>query len=154
MEIFQSHKSFLDLFLMSYYNRARRRAKRVKNPWNLLQIPLTVGGIAVFTWFFLHAVIFIISIFRPTYSSLNSYSVEDVREFIVIPLILAAMPLGMMLSNIVVWLVSPLRRIQEEEAIGHKGTDFISSMQGLVFFAYFSVPIGLGISALIAALGH
>jgi hypothetical protein len=133
---------------MAYYERARTRAKRVKNPWTLIQIPLVVAGIAGCTWAFLELLLLIIGHFRANHTTLESYSVKNVRDFIVIPLAFAAMPIGMMFSNTVVWLIPPLRKIQETEAANHNETNFRNSMRGLAAFAIFSVPIGSGISAL------
>jgi hypothetical protein len=53
------------------------------------------------------------------------------------------MPFGLMFSNLVFWLIPPLRRIQEREAVGNKGTDFGSAMRQLGVFAGFSFPLGL-----------
>ena len=139
---------------MAYYNKARSRAKRSRNSWNLLQIPLVVGGVALVTWIFLQIILLIMSHLRGKPITLTSYRLEDIREFIVIPLAVAAMPLGMMLSNFVMWLILPLRKIQEEEVSGHEGGDFGSSMRGLGRFAAFSVPIGIGISLIVAAFGR
>jgi hypothetical protein len=137
---------------MSYIEEAQARAKRVKSPWNLVQIPLTIGGIAVFYWLFLHLVLFGVSIFRPSHATLRTYS-EDAHDFILIPLVLASMPFGMMFSNVIVWLIPPLRRIQEREALGYKGTDFVSSMRGLALMALILTPAGILISVLVAAFG-
>ena len=139
---------------MSYYHDAQKRAKRVKSPWNLLQLPLTIGGIAMTYWVFIQIDFLIIRIIRPDHPALNSYLSEDTREFIEIPFFFAAMPIGMMISNIVIWLIPPLRRIQEREAIGHKGTDFKGSMRGLGVFALIVIPVGFSISILVALFGR
>jgi hypothetical protein len=139
---------------MSYFEEAQARAKRVKSLWNLLFIPLTAGGIALVCWILLAAILFLISFFEPNHRSLESYADENARSFIVIPLVFAAMPLGMMIANTVIWLISPLRRIEENEARGRSNTNFVNSMRGLRNFAAFSVPFGIAISILVAALGH
>jgi hypothetical protein len=139
---------------MSYIEEAQARAKRVKSPWNLVQIPLTIGGIAASFWLFVHTVLFSVSIFRPDHSTLTSYSWQGAQTLIVIPLLFPSIPVGMMFSNVVVWLIPPLRRIQDREAIGYKGTDFVSSMRGLALMALILTPIGFFISILAAAFGR
>jgi hypothetical protein len=43
----------------SYYEEARARAKRVKNPWNLLYLPLNVVGVGSCMWGVLKIVQFV-----------------------------------------------------------------------------------------------
>jgi hypothetical protein len=142
-----------NMSIMDYYKRARGRAERKKSPWNLVQIPLTVAGTWLIYEGFCRSMFSLVGHFRPAHENLASYAAKDTRDFIRIAIVVASYPLGMMVSNTVLWLVPPLRRIQDKEASMSSGTDFKISMLGLLKFALFSVPIGLGIATLIAVFG-
>jgi hypothetical protein len=43
----------------------------------------------------------------------------------------AAMALGFMLGNILIWLIRPARRVLDAEAKGYLGTSFVESMRGI-----------------------
>jgi hypothetical protein len=137
----------------SYFQEARGRAKRVKNPWNLLHIPFGIVGIGCCMWLFLKFVLLVAGLFGSGHPYLNSFSNANVRDFILIPLFFAALPLGLMVSNVIFWVIPPLRRIEDKESIGYKGTDFRNSMKGLYSFAVFSIPLGLAASILVAVFG-
>jgi len=137
----------------SYFREARGRAKRVKNPWNLLHIPFSIAGIYCFTWLLLKLVLLVVGLFGSDHPDLKSFSNVNVRDFILIPLYFAALPLGLMVSNIIFWVIPPLRRIEDKESIGYKGTDFYNSMKGLSSFALFSISLGLTVSILVAVFG-
>ena len=137
----------------SYFQEARGRAKRVKNPWNLLHIPFSIAGIGCSIWLLLKIVLSVTGLFGSDHPDLNSFSSANVRDFILIPLFFAALPLGLMVSNILFWMIPPLRRIEDKESIGYKGTDFRNSMKGLYSFAVFSIPLGLAVSILVAVFG-
>jgi len=53
---------------------------------------------------------------------------------------------GFMLGNILLWLITPVRRIFEAESHGYAGTSFRDSMRGLFRFGVWLLPIGLVIA--------
>jgi hypothetical protein len=138
----------------NYFQRATDRAKRVKNPWNLLHLPFSAAGICGFMWCFLKLVLFVAGLLGSGQLDLNKLLNDNgVHGFIFIGIFFAAMPLGFMLSNLIFWVIPPLRRIEDREAIGYKGTDFRSSMRGLFVCACFSIPLGLAMSVWIILSG-
>jgi hypothetical protein len=139
----------------NYFQVATGRAKRVKNPWNLLHLPFSIAGIGCCMWVFLQAVLFVVGLLGSRNLDLKKLLNDDgVHGFIFIGLFFAALPFGMMFSNLVFWIIPPLRRIEDREAVGHKGTDFRNSMKGLFVFAGFSVPLGLATSSLVILFGR
>ena len=105
-------------------------------------------------WVFLKIVLFVVGLLGSRHLDLKMLLNDDgVHVFIFMVLFFAALPLGLMFSNLIFWLIPPLRRIEDREAVGYKGTDFRNSMKGLCVFAGFSVPLGLATSILVILFG-
>jgi len=64
----------------------------------------------------------------------------------------AALPLSMLVGNMLVFLVPPARRVLNKEAASAPGTDFRSSQRGLFGLSRFLVPLGLGLGVIGALL--
>jgi hypothetical protein len=62
----------------------------------------------------------------------------------------AALPLGMITSNALMWLVPPARRASEEKAKGRKWATFRGAQMGLFKVALVLVPIAV-VSGIIGA---
>jgi hypothetical protein len=137
-----------------YYTRARRRADEKKSPWNLLQVPLTIGG----TWLVYRILILLLFFgivhLRPAHENPESYSSANTRDFIFIGVCTASYPFGMMISNLIFWAIRPLRKIQEKETSAKSGTNFKHAMLGLFKAALIFMPLGLGTATLVAMYGH
>ena len=64
----------------------------------------------------------------------------------------AAMALGFMLGNILIWLIPPARRVLDAEAKGYLGTSFVESMRGICKFFVWALPIGFTVALTAAYL--
>jgi hypothetical protein len=134
---------------MSYIENARVRARRRKSPWDLLLFP------AVFlSWMGLFLVLLqgigaLHQHVHPGQSLTNSQGLTVLLA--TIPLFFAAMPIGFIAGNILVWLVPPARRALDSEAKPHPGTDFFSAQRGLLKIAAYVTPFSLAL-AIVGAL--
>lgn len=77
---------------------------------------------------------------------------ERAKIFIVMPLLFASIPVGLLLSNIVIWTIPPLRRFFVGEAADHERGNFAAANRGLLKLAALGIP-PLFAAALAAALG-
>jgi hypothetical protein len=125
---------------MSYLEDARFRAKRRKSSWNLLLIPFVVLSLALL-WFgssqllgVLHAKIY------PGQSFQNSQHGLGVILAAISPFF-GVVPLAMVLSNALIWVIPPARRALDKEAQPHPGTSFHQAQRNLLKLALVLVPI-------------
>ena len=65
---------------------------------------------------------------------------------------LGAMALGFMLANLIVWLISPVRRALDAEAEGYPGTSFPDAMRDLARICLWTLPAGLCVAFIAAFL--
>src|SRR5262252_6730337 len=114
--------------LTDFYLNARRRAQRRKSAWNILLFPLCFGGFLV-CWYVLFQLVwkFHVAIYpehrfaefwRPGIS-MPDFILSFLMMFSITP---AAVALGFMLGNILIWLIPPARRVLDAEARGYPGT--------------------------------
>lgn len=142
-----------------YVSRARQRAARRKSPWNLVLILLGLGGIAGTLYVLVQLMWRVHTLFYPAH-------VGRFHEFwgngigagafvssflLVVPLFFAAIPIGMLLTNLVAWLIPPARRAFAREAEGVEGASFRQTMGELGKVALVLVPICLLLSGIGAA---
>lgn len=151
-----NHKNniFKEVFSKGYFSRAQIRAKRRRCPWNFILIPLAVGGIGG-SWYVLFQLMWQIhTIFYPVHiGRFNEFWKEGISPLsflssflLMIPLSLAALPLGMMLANCIAWCIPPARQAFEKESSGNMHTSFKESMSGLFKFSLIIIPICLILS--------
>jgi len=132
-----------------YLGRARQRAQRRKSLWNLLLIPLGLGGIAFNFHILFHLMWGIHTTIYPAHTDKlgefwQGHSIPGL--LLLMPLFLAAVPLGMLLANCIAWCLPPARKIFEREAQGVKWASFRGAMSGLAKLALIVVPICLLLS--------
>jgi len=65
---------------------------------------------------------------------------------LMMPLLVAAIPMGLLFSNCIAWCIFPARKVFAKEAGGVKGASFREAMHGLWIFAKILVPICLLLS--------
>src|SRR3989304_1036932 len=102
-----------EVFSEGYFERARQRAKRRKSPWNLVLIPLGFGGIALICYA-------LFQLMWRVHMWLHPDHVDRFKEFwaegiglpafvssflLFIPLLFAAVPLGMLFANALAWCI-------------------------------------------------
>lgn len=143
-----------EIFSDRCFERARQRAKRRKSPWNLVLIPLGVCSIAIIACALFRTMWRVHVLFHPDHAgrlkefwaagiSLNAF----VSSFLLlIPLLLAAIPLGMILANALAWCIPSARRAFEREAGGVKWASFSETMSALTKITLILVPICLLLS--------
>lgn len=142
-----------------YWSRARERAQRRRSPWNLLLIPLVLGGVAL-TFYLLFQLMWQVHIalhpehagrlaeFWRKYISFRSF-VSSL--LLAVPLGIVALPLGMILGNLIAWSIPPARRAFEREAKGVSGASLHQSVVELGKLALFLLPFCLILSLIGAA---
>ncbi|HTA30166.1 MAG TPA: hypothetical protein VK731_06760 [Candidatus Cybelea sp.] len=134
-----------------YYSKARKRAQRRKSPWNIF---LIVTGFAVWLsiWYGLFRLVWLFHVsFYPDHQLkdfLNHSGHISVRNFVCGFLMLfaplpGAIALGLVLNNVLFWLIVPIRRIFDAEARGYPGTGFRDAQKALLRFAARALTIGL-----------
>jgi hypothetical protein len=137
-----------------YFERANQRAQRRKSPWNLLLIPVGIASIAVCAYALfmvmwgIHVLAFPehagqLHAFWPDGISGHSF----VSSFLLAaPSVFQAIPLGLMLTNCIVWCVPPARAVFKREAQGVKWASFGDAMRGLAKLALVFAPVWLALS--------
>jgi heme A synthase len=144
--------------ISDFYRDARRRAQRRKSAWNILLVPLCFGGF-LGCWYVLfrlvwkfHTAIYpehhFAEFWRPGISMAN-FILSFLMMFSITP---AAVALGFMLGNILIWLIPPARRVLDAEAEGYPGTSFVESMRGLFKISLWTIPIGFAVALTAAYL--
>lgn len=137
-----------------YLGRAQQRAQRRKSPWNLILIPLGFGWIAGSAYVLFQLMWRVHTAIYPEHTGRFSEFwgrgisfTSFVSSFLLMmPLLVAAVPLGLLFSNCIAWCVIPARKAFAKEAEGVKGASFREAMQGLWVFAKILVPICLLLS--------
>ena len=125
-----------------YTIRARIRATRRKNVWNLILLPLVLAGIGVSFYGLSRGIWRVHTLIYPDHAghllefmrSDMSGATQGLFMLIFFPLFFAAIPMGMILANSIAWLIPPARKIFNRESQGHKFTSFSESMGGLFKF--------------------
>jgi len=113
-----------------YITEARSRAQRRKSLWNVLLFVFAFLSIGFITFY---SSKYIIYLFQPDTTPFSAIGQKNDIQliFIIVPLFLVSIPWGLMLGNILIWLIPPARRTLDREAQGYKGCSFNESMRGL-----------------------
>ena len=135
---------------MSYFDEARKRARRRKSPWNFLLIPAglipTVLLWSGFVWIFraIHIARF------PGQDPLTGSEGFGAVLVTVIPFF-AALPIGMWVGNALVWRVPAARAAFDRESELAPGTDYESAQRQLLRASTRLVPLAVAL-AMVGAL--
>jgi len=136
----------------TYLANARTRARRRRNPWNLILVPLGFGSIIILNVALFRLVWTFHTYFYPTHRlhdfwqrgiSLETFIPSFLMVFALTP---GSIALGLVLTNVTVWLIPPARRTFDQEAVGYPGTDFGGATRGLWSVALWALPIGTAIA--------
>ena len=134
-----------------YIGRAQQRAARRKSPWNLLDLLFGLACMAAAWWAFVHGVWAVRNLVMPQHAVAFS-TVLHARTTGLTPIILfvapffAAIPVGLFLSNCIVWCIPPYRRASQREAEGVWHASFLDAQKDLSLLA-----LCIGLPALIAS---
>lgn len=148
-----------EVFSEGYFSRAMLRAQRRKSLWNVLLIPLVVASVG-FIFYLLFLLMWQVHILiQPEHAGQladfwrKSMSFRSfVSSFLLaVPLGFVALPLGMIVANLLAWLIPPARRAFEREADGVAGASFNQSVIELGKLALLMLPFCLILSLIGAA---
>lgn len=148
-----------EVFSEGYFKRAQLRARRRRSPWNLILIPLVLGGVAGTSYVLFRTMWYVHTAIYPTHAGRlaefwgkNISFGSFVSSFLLsVPLFFAALPLGMIVANLVAWLIPPARRTFAREAEGVVGASFAEATSDLWKLASILVPVCLVLSCIGAA---
>jgi hypothetical protein len=114
----------------TYFQEARRKAKRRKSPWNFILIPLVIFGVAATAFLLAAGLLAIQRASIPEGAILSSYTrAGSILMFV--PILFPSLAIGMMIANLIAWCIPPARRTFEKEARGIKGASFRKTMRTL-----------------------
>jgi hypothetical protein len=144
--------------ISTFFTDARLRARRRKSAWNLILVPpALLGWLGCWCVFFrivwaFHQLLYPQHAFHDFWQR-GVGSASFVPSFLMVfALFPASICMGLIFANCVTWLVPPARRTLDAEAEGFEGTGFRGSMEALLRFAKWTVPVGLIIALLAASL--
>ncbi len=139
-----------------YLGRAQQRAARRKSPWNLLDLLFGLACMGAAWWAFLHGVWAVRNLVMPQHA-VSFSTVVHARSaglapiiFFVAPLF-AAIPVGLFLSNCIVWCIPPYRRASQREAQGVWHASFPDAQKDLSLLAL-CMGLPVVIASFVAAL--
>jgi hypothetical protein len=123
-----------------YFGRAQQRAARRKSPWNLLDLPVGLACMGLVWWALVHVVWLARNVVIPHHSLPFAAVFHSQRTgltpivFFVAPFF-AAIPVGLLFSNCIVWSIPPYRRATEPEAKGVWHASFRDAQKDLSLLA-------------------
>jgi hypothetical protein len=135
----------------------RQRAAKKKSPWDFVCLLLGIGLIPVLWWYLFRAAWLLHVHFYPAHAGhLGEFWRDGIsgRAFassflMSMPLFCPAVTAALLLSNIVMWLIPPVRRVMEREAAGDPEMTFRGANIGLLKFG----GIGSAICFLLSFIG-
>jgi hypothetical protein len=123
-----------------YFGRAQQRAARRKSPWNLLDLLFGLACIGTAWWALVHGVWAVRNLVMPQHAVSFSIVFHSHTSglapiiFFVAPLF-AAIAVGLLFSNCIVWSIPPYRRATEPEAKGVWHASFRDAQKDLSLLA-------------------
>ena len=122
------------------------RARRRKSRWNLLLIPAVLFPIIA---------VWVATVLLAQQGHMHLYPGQTLRNgkglWVIVAVMapaLAAVPLGMLVGNFLVWLVGPARRALDREAAPDPTLTYEATQSALLKFALLAVAIALVATAL------
>ena len=140
-----------ELASKGYFARAQQRARRRKSPWNLLDLLVGFPCVAGVGWVLLRAVLAARNVLVPQDAMSLSSVLQSQRDQVAhivffIGALFACFPVGMLISNFIVWFIPPYRRAIEPEAKGVWHASFSDSQKDLSLLA-----LVVGLPSLVAS---
>ena len=115
-----------------------------KSPVHLFLLPVAFGIMGASCYGLVTVACAIAALLREDVHGFSSYG-ESAKSFIVLPLMLASIPIGFLVSNVLVWSILPLRRFFDREALSRPDGSFSASRRGLLTFSRYWIPPFLAI---------
>jgi hypothetical protein len=153
-------KSFWgELLTPGYLGRARQRAQRRRSPWNIILIPLVLCSWGSITYGLFRVMWHAHTLLYPAHAGRlrefwgrNISGPSFVSSFMLfMPLLFAAIPLGMMVADCIAWCIPPARHAFEREAQGVEWVSFPEAMRSLWRISLVAVPVCVFLSLVGAA---
>ena len=141
-----------------YFGRAQQRAARRKSPWNLLEL-LAFVWVAVTWWALVHGIWATRNLIVPQHSIpfptvFRSQNLGPSSLLVFVLPLFAAIPIGMLVSNVILQRIPPYRRACEREAQGVWHASYADAQKDLSLLALcLSCPLLL-LSLIAAVLLH
>lgn len=110
-----------------------------KSRAHLLLLPIAFGITGACCYALVALACALAALTRKEIHGFSSYR-EPAKTWIVIPLLLASLPVGFLGTNLLVWSIPPLRSFFDREACGRSAGSFRDSMNGLLKFARYWMP--------------
>ncbi len=146
----------ISTILHEVFDRAPHWLAHRKSWWNLLLIPLGLGGVGVITSGLFHFMWWVHLLFYPVHAGHQgefwnsgiSLSAFVPSLLFVVPPFFASMPLAALMSNGILWLVPTIREVFEKEAKALPRTSFGGTMENVLNTTVVLVPICMLLSFL------
>jgi len=139
-----------------YLSRAQQRRTRRKSPWNLLDLLFGLPCIGIAWWTLLHSIWAVHNWFVPQSAVsfpmiLHSHATGFASIVFFLAPLFAAIPVGLFLSNSIVWCIPPYRRASQHEAEGVWHASFSDAQKDLLLLGL-CIGLPVLIASFIAAL--
>ncbi len=135
-----------EVFSAGYWDRAAERKRKSKTVWDLIFLPVGFAAIGLFWFAFSKFFVWLHVAIYPAdgvqLKAITGGSLTFAQALVFLVPMLAAVPLGLMVSNALMWLVPWARRASEEKARGVKWASFRNSQRALFKMALVLVPLG------------
>jgi hypothetical protein len=128
-------------------NRPRKSAA------HLFLVPVTFGVAGACCYLLVFAAVEIAVAFRSEIQGFSSYG-ELSKTVIVLSMLFASFPLGLVASNLVVWSIPPVRRYFDSEAESRAGDGFKRATAGLLLLAKYWSSALISVGAAVALFGR
>jgi len=143
-----------ELITSGYWERAHERKRASRTIWDLIFLPIGFAAIGAYWYAFGRLFLWFHLLLYPTDAArLDAITTGDITPawalMFLVPL-LSSIPLGLLTSNVLTWLVPPARRASERKAEGVKWASLREAQLGLFEIALVLVPIGV-ISGIVGA---
>jgi len=140
--------------ISSYVADARTRAKRRKSRWNILLFVLIFVFGPGLWWVFTRVAWYFHTLIHPAHAghwaefwTEGLGAVPFISSFLmVMPLALPAFTTAMLLSNMFLYAIPPVRRTLDREAEGYPGTDYASAQRQMIFATKIALAIAVPLS--------
>ena len=134
-----------------YFGRAQQRAARRKSLWNLLDLSVGFFCMALAGWAILRGAWALRNLLMPQHagwlSAVFHSEVHPIAHIVFfVASLFACVPIGMLMSNFILWCVPGCRRAADREAKSVWHASFLDAQKDLSVFALF-----IGIPAILAS---
>ena len=121
-------------------NKRVARAQRRKSGWNFILIPLSLFGMVCAGWLFYLPIEYLQNLISPE-TVILSHPTQLGLTFLALGLLSCSVGPGLIIGNVLAWLIVPLRKILDAKAKGIEGTSIRSVNKQLFKFSKYIIVI-------------